>query len=132
MREWAERLGVKVTGTRAKPVAVSLASALERDVVGRLTLLCGPTGGFVSSTGEDLYPCCHSATFAADVAKKAVKAAHVQDVLSDYRSVWGGTLGEYLQGPQQNMRFLLPLIYKNPVMTDRLADALFRGKSLVR
>lgn len=132
MQAWANRLGMPLPRSLPEPEPVALAGALERDVVGRLTLLLGPAGGFVSSTGEEVYPCCHSATYAAAVAEKALKATHVQDALADYRSAWGGTLGEYLQGPQQNMRFLLPLIYKNPVMTDRLADALFRGRSLVR
>jgi flavin-dependent dehydrogenase len=133
---WGERLAADGLGdgkpNRVTTSHLSLGGALERDVVGRLTLFCGPVGGFVSATGEEIYPCCWSAQLAAKVAAKAMKASHVQDALGAFRSTWGATLGEYLQGPQQNMRFLLPLVYKNHTMTNRVADALFRGKSLVR
>ena len=44
----------------------------------------------------------------------------------------GLTLGDYLRGPQQNLRFLLPLVYRNAIMTARLADAILLGKSVVR
>ena len=105
---------------------------LLRDVVARRTLLLGPAGGFYSASGEDVYPGCWSALFAAEVAAKAVKARHPQDVLGAYRGSWGSTLGDYLRGPQQNLRFLLPLVYKNPVMTQRLAEAILLGQSLVK
>ena len=42
------------------------------------------------------------------------------------------TLGDYLRGPQQNLRFLLPLVYRNPVMTARLTESILQGKSVVR
>jgi hypothetical protein len=109
-----------------------LGGALLRDVVARRTLLLGPAGGFYSASGEDVYPGCWSALFAAEVAAKAVKARHPQDVLGAYRGSWGSTLGDYLRGPQQNLRFLLPLVYKNPVMTQRLAEAILLGQSLVK
>jgi len=56
----------------------------------------------------------------------------VQDSIQVYRQKWGTTLGDYLRGPQQNLRFLLPLVYRNPVMTSRLAEAILSGKSVVR
>ncbi len=121
-----------VDGRSIRTAPVTPAGALEFDVVARHALLCGPAGGFVTAVGEDVYPGCWSGTYAAATAAKAAKAVHVQDALGDYRSAWGGSLGEYLQGPQQNMKFLLPLMFRNPIMTDRLADALFRGKSVVR
>ena len=62
----------------------------------------------------------------------ALAADHPQDALSDYRSSWGSTLGEYLVGPQQNLKFLLPLVWHNPAMAARLSDALLLGRSLVR
>ena len=98
----------------------------------RRTLLIGPAGGFYSASGEDVYPAAWSAKFAADAAAKALKAPQVQDALGVYRGKWGATLGEYLRGPQQNLRFLLPLVYKNPTMTDRLANSILLGESLVR
>ena len=64
--------------------------------------------------------------------RKALKEPHLQDALHPYREKWGTTLGEYLCGPQQNLRFLLPLIYRNPIMTGRLAESILLGKSVVR
>jgi hypothetical protein len=70
--------------------------------------------------------------FAADAAKRALKERHVQDALQSSRQKWGATLGDYLRGPQQNLRFLLPLVYRNKMMTARLAEAILFGKSVVR
>ena len=41
-------------------------------------------------------------------------------------------LGDYLRGPQQNLKFLLPLVYRNPTMATRLAEAILTGESVVR
>jgi hypothetical protein len=41
-------------------------------------------------------------------------------------------LGDYLRGPQQNLRFLLPMVYRNQKMTTRLTEAILTGKSVVR
>lgn len=112
--------------------SMPLAGALERDVVGRQTLLFGPAGGFLSASGEEVYPSCWSAKYAADAAAKAARASHPQDALAAYRGQWGSTIGEYLRGPQQNLEFLMPLVYRNPPMTDRLADAILKGQSLVK
>ena len=109
-----------------------LAGALAHEGVANRTLLVGPAGGFYSASGEDIYPNCWSALFAADSLKKALKEPHLQDALQAYRHKWRTTLGEYLRGPQQNLRFLLPLVYRNQVMTNRLAEAILQGKSVVR
>jgi hypothetical protein len=109
-----------------------LAGALAQEGVGNHTLLIGPAGGFYSACGEDIYPACWSAIFAADVLKKALKERHLQDALNPYRQKWRTTLGDYLRGPQQNLKFLLPLVYRNQVMTSRLAEAIMLGKQVVR
>ena len=96
------------------------------------TLLFGPAGGFYTACLEDVYPNCWSATFAVDAVRKALKEPHLQDALQPYRQKWGTTLGEYLRGPQQNLRFLLPLVYRNPVMTARMGESILQGKSVVR
>ena len=140
MEEWTGMLKRQgVLNVQAEPDLAALkvsdlplGGALMRDVVARRTLLLGPAGGFYSASGEDLYPGCWSAIYAAEVAAKAVKAPHPQDALGSYRGRWGATLGDYLRGPQQNLRFLLPLVYKNPVMTQRLAEAILLGESLVK
>jgi hypothetical protein len=64
--------------------------------------------------------------------KKALREPHLQDALNPYRQKWRTTLGDYLRGPHQNLRFLLPLVYRNPVMTTRLAEAILLSKSVVR
>jgi flavin-dependent dehydrogenase len=109
-----------------------LAGGLAQEGVGNRTLLVGPAGGFFSATAEDIYPTCWSALHAADVLKKSLKEPHLQDALGAYRARWRTTLGDYLRGPQQNLRFLLPLVYRNQVMTTRLAEAILLGRSVVR
>jgi flavin-dependent dehydrogenase len=109
-----------------------LGGALAHEGVANRTLLVGPAGGFFSATGEDIYPNCWSAIFAADAVKKALKEKHLQDALQPYRHRWRTTLGNYLRGPQQNLRFLLPLVYRNQVMTTRLTESILQGKSVVR
>jgi flavin-dependent dehydrogenase len=140
LRHWVEVLrrhevlkpGGEVPIEDAQSMDLPLAGALAHEGVANRTLLVGPAGGFYSATGEDVYPNCWSALFAADTIKKALKEPHLQDALQPYRQKWRTTLGDYLRGPQQNLRFLLPLVYRNQVMTDRLAESILLGKSLVR
>jgi len=109
-----------------------LAGALVQEAVANRALLIGPAGGFVTACGEDIYPGCWSAVLAAQTARHALGERHLQDALQAYRQQWGATIGDYLRGPQQNLRFLLPLIYRNPMMAARLTDAILLGKSVVR
>lgn len=110
----------------------AFAGALEREGVANRTLLVGPAGGFYSATGEDLYPNCWSAVFAAETMTKALKEPHLQDALQAHRQRWGASLGDYLRGPQQNLRFLMTMIYRNPVMTERMAESILLGTPVVR
>lgn len=116
----------------AQSIDLPLAGALTQEGVANRTLLVGPAGGFYSACTEDLYPNCWSAVYAADAVKKALKETHLQDALQPYRHKWRTTLGDYLRGPQQNLRFLLPLVYRNQVMTTRLTESILLGKSVVR
>jgi flavin-dependent dehydrogenase len=109
-----------------------LAGALAHEGVANRTLLIGPAGGFYSACSEDIYPNCWSALYAADAVKKALKEQHLQDALHPYRHRWRTTLGDYLRGPQQNLRFLLPMVYRNQKMTARLSESILMGKSVVR
>jgi flavin-dependent dehydrogenase len=113
-------------------IDLPLAGALAQEGVANRTILLGPAGGFYTACGEDIYPNCWSALYAVDTAVKALKEKHVQDALHTHRQKWGATLGDFLRGPQQNLRFLLPLVYRNPTMTARLAEAILLGKSVVR
>ncbi len=115
-----------------KTVDRPLAGALAQEGVANRTLLVGPAGGFYSACAEEIYPCCWSALYAAEVLKKALKEPHLQDALNPYRQNWRTTLGDYLRGPQQNLRFLLPLVYRNPAMTSRITEAILLSKSVVR
>ncbi|HEY1686856.1 MAG TPA: hypothetical protein VGG19_18995 [Tepidisphaeraceae bacterium] len=109
-----------------------LAGALAQEGIGNRTILIGPAGGFYSACGEDLYPNCWSAFFATKVIRQALREKHLQDAINHYRTVWRTTLGDYLRGPQQNLRFLLPLMYRNQTMTTRLAESILLGKQVVR
>jgi hypothetical protein len=117
---------------QAQSIDLPLGGALAHEGLANRTLLVGPAGGFYSATGEDIYPNCWSAIYAADAVKKALREVHLQDALQPYRHRWRTTLGDYLRGPQQNLRFLLPLVYRNPVMTSRLTESILLGKSVVR
>jgi hypothetical protein len=113
-------------------IDLPLAGALVHDGIANRTLLIGPAGGFYSACGEDIYPNCWSAILAAEVLKKALREEHLQDALNAHRLKLRTALGDYLRGPHENLRFLLPLVYKNVVMTDRLAEAILFSKSVVR
>jgi hypothetical protein len=113
-------------------VDLPLAGALVREGVASRSLMIGPAGGFYSQCGEEIYPGCWSAVFAVDTMVKALKDPHLQDGLQPYRQKWPVTLGEYLRGPQQNLRFLLPMVYRNAAMTARMAEAILLSKPVVR
>jgi len=140
LNHWAQvlhRHGVLKTPLTITPEMVHsldlpMGGALAHEGVANRTLLVGPAGGFYSACAEDIYPNCWSAIHAADVLKKAIKEEHLQDAIQPYRHQWRTTLGDYLRGPQQNLRFLLPLVYRNQIMTNRLAEAILTGESVVR
>ncbi|MDB5331478.1 MAG: hypothetical protein JWP03_2629 [Phycisphaerales bacterium] len=127
-------LGVKgeISLESAESIDLPLAGALAHEGVANRTLLIGPAGGFYSACSEDIYPNCWSALYAADAVKKALKEQHLQDALHPYRHRWRTTLGAYLRGPQQNLRFLLPMVYRNQKMTTRLTESILIGKDVVR
>ncbi|MBV8780702.1 MAG: hypothetical protein JO353_04830, partial [Phycisphaerae bacterium] len=139
LQHWADVLanqdvlkGVKIDPSAVISIELPFAGALAQDLVANRTLLFGPAGGFYTACGEDIYPCCWSATFAVAAAKAALKEKFLQDALQQYRQKWGATLGDYLRGPQQNLKFLLPLVYRNATMAARLAEAILTGESVVR
>ena len=140
LQHWAQTLrshgALKTDGAlpmhAVETIDLPLAAALAHEGVANRTLLIGPAGGFYSATGEDMYPNCWSAIYAAEVINQALREKHLQDALQAYRQRWRITLGNYLRGPQQNLRFLLPLVYRNQVMTNRLAELILLGKAMVR
>ncbi|HVT91040.1 MAG TPA: hypothetical protein VHD56_19460 [Tepidisphaeraceae bacterium] len=124
--------GAKIDLRDMVQMDIPLAGALSNENVANRTLCVGPAGGFYSTCAEDIYPNCWSAVCAAETAVNSVREKHLQDALHLYRPKWGATLGDYLRGPQQNLRFLLPLVYRNPTMAARLTEAILSGKSVVR
>ena len=140
LNTWADVLRahgiLKHAGTispeQVQSLQIPSAGALSREIVANRTLLFGPAGGFYTACLEDIYPNCWSAQFAVQAVRSALKEPHLQDALQPYRQTWGTTLGEYLRGPQQNLRFLLPLVYRNPVMSARMTESILLGKSVVR
>jgi flavin-dependent dehydrogenase len=115
-----------------KSVVLPLAGALVQDNVADRTLLIGPAGGFYTACGEDVFPNVWSAVYAAQSLAEALRQPILQDALDNYRACWRISLGLHLSGHQQNLRFLLPLIYKNELMTGRLAEAILVGRDVVR
>jgi flavin-dependent dehydrogenase len=123
---------IEIKPDMVETVDLPFAGALAQEGLANRTLLIGPAGGFVSANAEDVYPSCWSAVHAAEVLKKALKEQHLQDALQPYRQKWRTTLGDYLRGPQQNLKWLLPLVYRNQNMADRMAEAILTGQSVVR
>ena len=140
LRHWAATLAKHkalkttegISDADIQQIEIPSAGALSREIVGNRTLLFGPAAGFYTACLEDIYPNCWSAVFAVEAVRAALAQPHLQDALQPYREKWGTTLGEYLRGPQENLRFLLPLVYRNPVMTARMAESILLGKSVVR
>ena len=118
---------------RATEVVRSPASvALDMDThVGKHTLVIGDAGGFVSAvSNEGIYPAMWSAQIAAEVADTALKSAHSQDELMAFDSSWRMQMADYLRAPNTDSQFLLPLIFSNQPMADRMGAAFFSGENI--
>lgn len=107
-------------------------NALDMDShVGKHTLVIGEAGGFVSASSlEGIYPSMWSAQIAAGVADEALQSVHSQDVLMTFDSVWRMEMAEYLRSPHTDVQFLLPLIFTNQPMADRMGAAFFLGENI--
>lgn len=119
------------------PVFSSPASAgLDMEThVGKHTLVVGDAGGFVSAaSNEGLYPAMWSAQLAAEVAAEALESAKkgepAQDHLMRFDSLWRMKMADYLRTPHTDIQFILPLIFSNQPMADRMAAAFFSGENI--
>jgi len=118
--------------------AVPAGAAIEfENHVGKRTVLVGDAGGFASAaSGEGIYPAIRSAALAAQCVLKALEAdrgskgAHCQDELQTFKHVWRQQMASYLQMPNVNAAFLLPLIYTNQEIADRFGRAFLFGENL--
>lgn len=99
--------------------------------VGKHTLLIGDAGGFVAdASNEGIYPAMWSAKIAADTIDETLNNTHTQDVLMTFDSRWRMEMADYLRSPHTDIRFLLPLVFSNQPMADRMAAAMFLGENL--
>ncbi|HVP09639.1 MAG TPA: FAD-dependent monooxygenase [Phycisphaerae bacterium] len=106
--------------------------ALEFDThVGKHVLFIGDAGGYVTAVShEGLYPAIWSAKLAVDACVAALPSKHPQDALIEFDSSWRREMADYLRPPNSDLRFLLPLIFSNKRMAEKLAEAFFFGVNL--
>lgn len=117
---------------RASVMMTPAAAALGMDThVAKRTLIVGDAGGFVSAaSGEGIYPAMWSGRIAADVVNEALDAPSPQDVLMQFNTRWRTEMAEYLQPPNTDLQYLLPLIFSNQPMADRMGAAFFSGENI--
>ena len=107
-------------------------TALDMDShVGKHCLVVGDAGGFVAAgSGEGIYPAMWSAQIAAQVIGEALSSQHSQDVLMQFDAQWRMAMADYLRPPNTDLQCLLPLIFSNQPMADRMAAAFFCGENI--
>ncbi|MGB9624902.1 MAG: NAD(P)/FAD-dependent oxidoreductase [Phycisphaerae bacterium] len=99
--------------------------------VGKRSLAIGDAGGFIASaTCEGIYPAMWSAEIAAEIIHRALDRPHPQDELREFDVKWRTTMADYLRPPNADLQFLLPLVFANRQMAERLARAFLRGENL--
>jgi len=99
--------------------------------VAKHTLLIGDAGGFVSAaSNEGIYPAMWSAKLAAKAVDAALQSDFSQDELMTFDSLWRTQMADHLRSPHADIRFLLPLIFHNQPMADRMGAAFFFGDNL--
>jgi geranylgeranyl reductase family protein len=118
--------------------AVPAGAAIDfENHVGKRTILVGDAGGFASAaSGEGIYPAIRSAALAAKCILRALEADRgkkgttCQDELMTFKCIWRQQMASYLQMPNVNVAFLLPLIYTNQEIADRFGRAFLFGENL--
>lgn len=117
---------------RAKLIPSPAAAALDREShVGKHTLVIGDAGGFIAAaSNEGIYPAMWSAQIAVEVAEKALHSVHSQDELITFDSAWRMQMADYLRSPHTDIQFLLPLVFTNQPMADRMGAAFFCGENI--
>ncbi len=106
--------------------------AIEMDAHdAKRSLAVGDAGGFVAAVSyEGIYPAMWSASIAAGVVADAVASDTGQDVLGQYDARWRVAMADYLRMPNTDLHFLLPLIFSNQQMADRMAGAFLAGQNI--
>jgi flavin-dependent dehydrogenase len=99
--------------------------------VAKHTLLIGDAGGFVAAaSNEGIYPAMWSAKLAAKAVDSALQSQYSQDQLMSFDAMWRMEMADYLRSPHTDIRFLLPLIFSNQPMADRMGAAFFFGENI--
>lgn len=98
--------------------------------VGKRCLLIGEAGGFVAAfSNESAYPAMLSGWLAAESAARALRAAVCQDELLSFSATWRAALADYLRPPNTDLPLLIPLVFNNPQMSQRVARAFLLGQT---
>jgi flavin-dependent dehydrogenase len=114
----------------ARRIPRGLAMDLDTHVLKR-SLIIGDAGGYVTALShEGLYPAIWSARLAVDVCKAALASAHVQDGLAEFDTLWRREMVDYLRLPNNDLRFLIPLVFSNKLMAAKLAHAFIGGRNI--
>lgn len=113
-----------------EPIPVGMAIELESHV-GKRSLLVGDAGGFAASISyEGIYPGMWSAAVATEVIADAAAGETGQDILGEFDGRWRLAMADYLRMPNTDLHFLLPLVFSNQQMADRMAAAILSGKNI--
>jgi flavin-dependent dehydrogenase len=104
-------------------------AALETEThVGKRVVAIGEAGGFIAGyTSEFIYPAIWGAHLAAHVVQEALLSKQTQDQLRDFDSTWRMTMAEYLRPPNTDAQSLLPLVFSNRQMADKMLESLLLG-----
>lgn len=110
----------------------AVAAALDMDThVSKHCVLIGDAGGFLAAASQEgLYPAMRSAGIAADIVAEALRSRHSQDMLKTFDTAWRVSLADYLRSPHTDPQFLVPLVFSNQPMADRMAAAFFFGENI--
>ncbi|MCG8407019.1 MAG: FAD-dependent monooxygenase [Phycisphaerales bacterium] len=106
--------------------------ALDMETHGaKRSLVIGDAGGFIPALSHDgLYPAIWSAELAVETCVSALDSPHPQDALSEFDHRWRRDMVEYLRLPNVDLRFLLPLVFSNEQMAQKVARAFVYGENL--
>jgi flavin-dependent dehydrogenase len=120
------------TARAAEVHRVPQSAALDMEShVGKHTLVIGDAGGFTAAAShEGIYPAMWSATIAVDVVISALQSVHSQDELMTFDSIWRMKMADYLRSPHTDIQFLIPLVFTNQPMADRMGAAFFLGENI--
>ncbi len=121
--EWARK------SVASDPTWSPTGMALEMDNhVSKRAAVCGHAGGFVCAyTNESVYPSMWSAQLAAQVFATALGSPHPQDQLREFDCMWRMSMAEYLRAPHADAKSILPMVFSNQQMADRMLEAFMHG-----